>query len=209
MRIPFFKTTMKRISFLLVSLCCSFVTAEELASLFPFVVPYDVPVNAVTMSSLLDAPAGKHGFVRVQGEKFVTDAGAIRFWATNLSGEANFPDQEHADRLAERLARFGFNCVRLHWMDGNGIIFGQNVKSLRKLHPEQLDKLHYLVAALKKRGIYVNVNLHVARWLDDRDGFPHRDKRPTYDKGLDNFEPQMIELQRVCKSFVGVCRMVG
>ncbi len=177
-------------------LFCSFAAAEEFAPLFPFVVSYDAPKNAVNVSSLLDAPAGKHGFVRVKDGKFVTDQGEIRFWATNLSGGANFPEKESADRLADRLARFGFNCVRLHWMDGGNYFWGKDAKSLRKIDPATLDKLDYLVAALKKRGIYVNVNLHVARWMDDRDGFPHRDKRPKYDKGLDNFEPRMVELQK-------------
>ena len=168
--------------------------ADEPAT-FPFVVSYDAPQNAVNVSNMLDAPAGKHGFVRVKDGKFATDAGEIRFWATNLSGRGNFPDKEHADKLAARLARFGFNCVRLHHMD-SWAIWGDKPTSLRKLDPGMLDKLDYLVAAFKKRGIYINMNLHVGRWLDDRDGFPHKNKRPDYDKGLDNFEPRMIELQK-------------
>ncbi len=188
---------MRNIASMVVLMCCStFLVAEEFAPPFPFVVSYDAPKNAVNVSSLLDAPAGKHGFVRVKDGKFVTDAGEIRFWATNLSGGANFPEKGSADKLADRLARFGFNGVRLHWMDGGNYFWGKNPTSLRKIDPEALDKLDYLVAALKKRGIYVNVNLHVARWLDDRDGFPHRDKRPKYDKGVDNFDPRMIELQK-------------
>ncbi len=165
-------------------------------AMFPFVVSYDAPQNITNVSSFLEAPAGKHGFVRVEGDTFVHDGGEIRFWATNLSGAANFPAHEQSDRIAARLARFGFNCVRLHWMDAWDIFGGWNPKNHTDFDPEQVDRLEYLIYALKERGIYVNVNLHVARWLDDRDGFPHKDKRPTYDKGVGNFYPAMIDKQK-------------
>ena len=60
----------------------------------------------------------------------------------------------------------------------------------------QLDRFDYMIATFKKRGIYVNINLHVARKWDERDGFPEQAGRPGMDKGLDNFEPRMIELQK-------------
>ncbi|MDR0338018.1 MAG: cellulase family glycosylhydrolase [Planctomycetaceae bacterium] len=182
----------KIIVFIFVTVFCGIIEADEL---FPFAVSFDTPKDSITMSSLLDAPAGKHGFVRVQEDKFVTDAGEIRFWATNLSGRANFPEKNVAEKLADRLTRFGINCVRLHHMD-SWAIWGDKPKSQRKIDPILLDKLDYLIAVLKKRGIYVNINLHVGRWFDDRDGFPHKEKRPKYDKGLDNFETRMIELQK-------------
>lgn len=164
--------------------------------LFPFVVGGQLTAgSAVDASPHLDAPAGKHGFIRCEKGRFVHDGGAFRVYGTNFSGDANFPSKEYADKTADRLAALGINCVRFHWMDGYAI-WGKNAKTLRKIDPDQLDKLDYAIAALKKRGIYTNLNLHVARWLDDRDGFPHKDKRPTYDKGLDNFEPRMLELQK-------------
>ena len=147
--------------------------AEEFAPLFPFLISYDGPDNASSMAHLLDAPAGKHGFIRVKDGRFVTDAGPIRFHATNLTGPANFPAHETSDKLAARLARFGINCVRLHYMDalyGNfmtekrGGIFGGDPARQRNLDTEQMDRLDYLIAALKRRGIYVDMNLLVARY---------------------------------------------
>ena len=38
--------------------------ADELPPMFPFVLSYDAPDNASSMAHLLDAPAGRHGFVR-------------------------------------------------------------------------------------------------------------------------------------------------
>ncbi len=167
--------------------------------LFPFLISYDGPDNASSMAHLLDAPAGKHGFVRVENGRFVNDAGPVRLHATNLTGPANFPTHEQADRLAARLARFGINCVRLHHMDTYwkwlGII-ADDPATQRKFDPAQVERLDYMIAAFKKRGIYVDMNLHVGRWWDERDGFTDKEKRPGFDKGLDNFEPRMIELQK-------------
>ena len=67
---------------------------------FPFTVSYGGADNATSVAHLLDAPAGRHGFVRVEGSEFVTDAGRIRFNGTNLTGPANFPEHDVADRLA-------------------------------------------------------------------------------------------------------------
>lgn len=173
--------------------------AETPAPLFPFLISYDAPDNVTSMAHLLDAPAGKHGFVRVEDGHFVTDAGRIRLHATNLTGPANFPTHEQSDKVAARLARFGINCVRLHYFDaeyGNFMtekeagLFGKS-DALPKafaadpaveipFSAEQVDRQDYLIAALKKRGIYVNMNLHVAR-------FP---------KGLSFFDPLMIASEK-------------
>ena len=178
---------------------------EEAPPLFPFVISYDGPDNATSMAHLLDAPAGKHGFIRVEDGRFVTDAGPIRLNGTNLTGPANFPTHEDADQVADRLARFGFNCVRLHYFDakyGNFLeeklqgIIADDPTTQRNLDPAQLERFDYMIAAFKKQGIYVNINLHVARQWDERDGFPEKSGRPGMDKGLDNFEPRMIELQK-------------
>ncbi len=182
---------------------------EEFPPLFPFVISYDAPDNASNVAHLLDAPAGKHGFIRVENGHFVDDRGTVRLHGTNLTGPANFPTHEAADKLAARLARFGINCVRLHLFDSEvyasnfpkplertACIFGANPKSLRVFDPGQVDRQDYLIAALKKRGIYVNINLHCARKMDERDGFSGKDLRPPADNGLNNFEPRLIELQK-------------
>jgi hypothetical protein len=161
---------------------------------FPFVVSYDSPDNATNISQWLHRPAGKHGRVRVEDGKSVTDAGPLRFWATNLCFEACFPSREQAERLAARLARFGINGVRMHHMDSRSIWGNRPDKT--EIDPHQLDRLDYLVFQLKERGIYTNINLHVSRWLGEAEGFVAREQRPKYDKGLGNFEPRMIELQR-------------
>lgn len=181
------------------------VVPNGTAPLFPFQLSHDAPDNVTNFEHLLDAPAGKHGFIRVENGRFVTGKGPVRLCGTNLTGAANFPSKMDADKLAKRLAGLGINCVRLHYMDtqyGNFLhepeqgIIALDSKTQRNLDAHQLDRLDYLIAVLKRKGIYVDINLHVARWWDDRDGFPNKKRRPKFDKGLDNFEPHMIKLQK-------------
>ena len=186
------------------SLCMAVHAADgQPADMFPFVISYDSPKNVVNMSHLLPAPAGQDGRLRVSGEQFVNDRGPVRLHATNLTGAANFPTHEEAERLADRLARFGINCVRLHYFDadyGNFMqpheqgIVARDFRTRRRLDPERRERQDYLIAALKRRGIYVNINLHVARTLDARDGFAPG--TPWANKGVDAFDPRVIELER-------------
>jgi len=164
--------------------------------LFPFVVSYDAPDNVTNISRKLDAPAGKYGFVRVQDGKFFTDKGRIQFWGTNTCFGASFLNAAAADRMADRLARFGINCVRLHHMDMYDLWGGSNASTKMTFDRQQLDRLDYYIAALKKRGIYVNINLHVSRELDERDGFPPLKDRPLHDKGIDNYYRPLIEANK-------------
>jgi len=181
------------LSLVLVGLMGASGRAEQPA-LFPFVISYDAPQNVTNVSSWVKRPAGADGFVRAEGAHLVTDAGPVRFFGTNLCFEACFPEREDAKRLATRLARFGINCVRMHHMDSRSI-WGKSPNKLT-IDPEQLARLDYLIYQLKQHGIYVNLNLHVSRTLGPAEGFPHLEGRPKYDKGLDNFEPRMIEAQQ-------------
>jgi hypothetical protein len=115
-------------------------------------------------SSQLDAPAGKYGALIVSPEgkfEFEQRPGQrVRFWGVNLCFSAQYLEQAEADALAERLARSGYNTVRLHHFDRDLVV--PNADSW-ELDPVQLDKLDYLFAALKNRGIYINIDLYSSR----------------------------------------------
>ncbi|HSU31682.1 MAG TPA: hypothetical protein VLJ11_10640 [Bryobacteraceae bacterium] len=71
---------------------------------------------------LLDAPAGKHGFIGVSGGHLATpDGKRIRFWGVNLAGwtkgSALLPPHHDAEVYASTLARLGINCVRFQFLD--------------------------------------------------------------------------------------------
>ena len=69
-------------------------------------------------SYLLDAPAGKHGFVESRkGHFYFEDGTRARFLGFNVAARSNTPDHETADKLAERFASMGVNIIRLHAAD--------------------------------------------------------------------------------------------
>jgi hypothetical protein len=62
-----------------------------------------------------------------------------------------FPDRETAERYARQLAMRGYNIARLHFLDAS-LMFGREADFA--FDPETLDRVHYLLAALKRNGIY-------------------------------------------------------
>ncbi|WP_426239687.1 glycoside hydrolase [Pararhizobium sp. DWP1-1-3] len=62
-----------------------------------------------------------------------------------------FPNHADADLYAAQLAKHGYNIARLHFVDAS-LMFGRNPDF--DFDPETLDRVHYLLAALKRNGIY-------------------------------------------------------
>jgi len=165
---------------------------------FPIAIPAEGSV--VDVSALNAEPAGASGFVTVRDGVLVDGRGErIRFLGTNLTFADAFPDKELAPGIAWRMAALGINVVRFHHLDNQYRprgIWDPDYPDFQHMDAEQLDRLDWLIYQLRERGIYTNLNLHVSRWFNEADGFPNREARPHYDKGLDNFEPRMIELQQ-------------
>ena len=137
----------------------------------PFTMNHRQGTNSViNLSFLLDAPAGKDGFIRVQGGHLVKpDGKPIRFWGFNLTewsrGSVEIPPKEDAPMWADTLARFGVNYVRLHFLDlaaPRGLIDATR-DDTQHFDPAQLDKEDFFISELLKRGIYVDLNLNVGR----------------------------------------------
>jgi hypothetical protein len=168
--------------------------------------PFDGSKTPTDVSFLNDAPAGKHGFIGTRGEQFVDGQGKpIRFWGVNLNFGGVFPDKKDAPGIAARLAKFGFNAVRLHHYEGNaapnGIWKAAALGSSRLEYPREfdadmLDRMDFLMAELIKRGIYINLNLHVARKTADAEGVTSANLLPEKDKGTSYFDPRLIQLQQ-------------
>jgi hypothetical protein len=111
-----------------------------------------------------DAPAGKFGRViaRKDGQfAFEKDPDtARRFYGVNFCFSAQYMSHEDSDKVADRLARLGYNAVRIHHYEGELISKQANSTTL---NPEKLDQLDYLLAAFSKRGIYTTTDLFVSR----------------------------------------------
>ncbi|MHC4699668.1 MAG: hypothetical protein ACYTFQ_03740, partial [Planctomycetota bacterium] len=129
--------------------------------------------SLVDLSFLLDAPAGKDGFLRTSDGHLAKPNGErFRIWGVNFTGASCFPSKQDAPVVAQHLARFGINCVRFHFLDSNwsASVFVEGRDDTRALDERQLDLWDYFVAELKKRGIYTNINLNVGRNYRKGDG---------------------------------------
>ena len=147
-------------------------------------------------NSLLPAPAAINGPITARDGHFFSGNTRTRFLGVNFCFAASFPTHADADIVAARLARFGINIVRFHHMDTQpypGGLFEGNTDQLSK---EALDRLDYLIAALKKNGIYANLNLHVSHSFSRALKLPGANEAPTADKLIDLFDPTLIEAEK-------------
>ncbi len=137
-----------------------------------------VPGSALDFSGMgfTDAPAGKYGWLKAEGPHFEFEnkpGVAQRFYGVNFCFTANFPSQEQAEQLADRLVRLGYNSVRIHHHD-NGCVEGS--PDTLTLNPDQMARLDGFLAACFKRGLYATTDLYVSRKISwrhigiDRDG---------------------------------------
>ena len=164
----------------------------------------DPTLDEIDLSFLLDAPAGKHGFLTVgeDGHFRFEDGTPIRFFGTNVVSSACCPEKRMAEIVAERLAKYGVNMLRLHVTDSGwgGALIDYSDGTSRRLSEENLDRHDYFVAQLIERGIYVYFDL-----LDYRKFLPGDGVRDAENmgvrwehsiKGASIFDPRMIELQK-------------
>lgn len=166
--------------------------------------------GTLDFSHLLDTPAGKHGFVRVRnGHMVFEDGKRARFLGFNVAARSNMPDHETADKMAARFASMGVNLIRLHAADNiisdepctwtcspEAPLLDYASGSSRAFHPVGLDRFDYFFAKLKEKGIYLHIDLLVARAFVPGDGLsypggiaPTKKRYPMYNKRL-------IELQK-------------
>ena len=150
------------------------------------------------LSFLLDAPAGRDGFVRARrGHLVRPDGRRFRAWGVNLTGAAALPPKEDAPRLAALLASRGVNAARLHFLDldaPRGLV-AAGTKDSRTFDASMLDRLDFFVAELKRRGVYTDLNLNVGRRYRAGDGVREHDWL-GYAKALTLYDEGLARLQR-------------
>ncbi|MDI9499059.1 MAG: hypothetical protein QM270_11335 [Bacillota bacterium] len=137
----------------------------------------DMPVD-ISSAFGRTAPAGRHGFLQVQGDRLVFEDGTPGlFWGVNFNGGACFPPFDYSEKVAARLRKSGVNLVRFHQLDAewntpNIFSFqkGQRVGHTQSLHPESMKRLDYLVSCLKKEGVYCYLDMNTYRNFKSGDG---------------------------------------
>lgn len=170
----------------------------------PYTLPWDdMPVD-LSFVYKKEKPAGKHGFLKVEGERFVFEDGTeARFWGTNFNSAQSFPSHDHSEKVAKRLAKTGVNIVRFHQMDAEWStpnIFqftkGENKPNTLAFDPESIDRLDYLIHCLKQEGIYIYMDLLTYRRFKTGDGVEAADKLADAAKPYSTFNRRLIELQK-------------
>ncbi len=103
--------------------------------------------------------AGAKGYVRRDGDDFrLADGQKVRFWAVNVSAGNAGQSRDSVDYLARKLAKQGVNMVRYH-----SALFDRSGDGT-EAHAGKLDDLQYLVAAMKKQGIYTKLSFFFPLW---------------------------------------------
>jgi hypothetical protein len=167
----------------------------------PFASDETLATGALDSSHLLDAPAGKHGFLSVgkDGHFYFEDGVRGRFVGVNIQGAQALPTHQQAEAYAEWLARLGFNLVRFHHLDAPWAkpnIFDARFDDTQHLSTESLDRLDYFISELKRRGIYVYLDLLVSRKFKKGDQVPGYVRISRGAKGVAQFNRRLIELQK-------------
>ena len=150
------------------------------------------------------APAGRHGFIKVEGDKMVFEDGTpALFWGVNFNGGACFPDFDYSKKVASRLRKTGVNLVRFHQLDAewdSPHIFafqkGQRIGSTTTLHPESMKRLDYLVACLKEEGIYCYLDMNTYRNFKTGDGVENAAQLEDAADPYCYYDRKLIELQK-------------
>lgn len=153
---------------------------ETMSGWYPFNGHGAVPAASVwRMDDWLDAPAGRLGRIRSEGDSLVYGGRAIRLWGLNLSYAACAPETALADRRADFYAALGINAVRLHkYADGEGWAGILAPGESTRFDDAALARMDYFVAALKRRGIYVNLS----PVFIIKPGVGERDRLPFFDE---------------------------
>jgi len=161
-------------------------------------------------SFLLDAPAGKSGFVKVGSDghfHFTKTNKRIRFFGITIAASNVDVSHKRIDEVLDVLARAGCNLVRFHELDNRG---GEKFNLLRRniidesyphekdsqhFDKEYLDRLDYWIAGAKKRGIYLYLVVRGYRTFKTDDKVPAANQMDRKGSPYSLFDDHMIELQ--------------
>lgn len=118
--------------------------------------------SALDFSSMFLSPA-KNERITIKNGMFVDQSGSqVRFLCsatTFLRPEGGFPSHDLADQYAEQFRMRGYNLVRMVFSDAS--LMAGREKDF-DFDPEQLDRYYYFLSALKKRGIYLELDIQTS-----------------------------------------------
>jgi hypothetical protein len=148
---------------------------------------------------LLEAPAGRYGFLRTTSDGHFAwpDGRRAKFWGVNISNRSVFTSKARIDRVVDVLARSGCNMVRFEALDSTDALLDvPGSSSSRAMNVTRLDLLDYWIFRLKERGIYIYLNLLDFRSFKEGDEVAAWDRIGRAAKPYAVFDPRLIELQK-------------
>jgi len=118
--------------------------------------------SGIDLSFLNEKVAGQNGFIQAKDDQFLLGNGTpVRFWSANVASRSIFGKEDsEVDYLAARLAKNGFNMVRLHGglMDRDGTDPGAiNLGELRRLQT--------CIRIFNQHGIYCLLSSYYPLWM--------------------------------------------
>jgi hypothetical protein len=133
---------------------------------FPFTVSWDdsAAVAFSMTERLRDAPAGKHGWIRADGDLLVFEDGTpARLWGIGMSASPEFPpaDKATASALVRKLSKYGFNVVRIRGIDAPTVGLYRPWARTGRLDDAVMDRIDFFVSELRKAGIYYSLGINV------------------------------------------------
>ena len=181
-------------SFLMVATVCCLADTAVGQDFVPFVIPARIsPGQPIWVTDY--QPIETRSERLTAAEHFRRGGRDVRLWGVNLCFGGDFPTHEDAPYVAERLAAAGVNSVRCHHMDTSRWPRGiWNAQDGKTIEPQALDRLDYFINELAKRGIFVNLNLHVGRAHSQYLGLPRANTE--FDKIVGIFTPALIDAQK-------------
>lgn len=173
------------------------------------------PGSAIDFSRFLDAPAGKYGRVVSKGNHFEFEnrpGVPFRFYGSNIVYQIHYQPKDRVDKVADHYAATGYNILRMHMFDIPQSVYTENGEV--KIRPEYMDKLDYLVAALKKRGVYITLDLFGTRSIGEGElpefpgrKFTHREFKGLMfvsESALKNYESYVAGLMNHVNPYTGL-----
>ena len=158
------------------------------------------PKSVTDMSHLIEAPAGKHGFLKRIGAdlKFEKADRPVKFWGCGANVASETYTKAQLTQRAKYLRKHGINMARQH------PVFGM-LGPLENggFNAERADRFDCWFAELKKHGIYSTWSVFYPLLIGPDDGYPPElfselESRPgglRSTSGLVNFERQLQDLQ--------------
>ncbi len=128
----------------------AFCQAER-SNWFEFYSAENFTPSVIDMSDWLDVPAGKHGFLQIDGTDFKFEDGTpVKFWGVNICSARPYSEKDYAEQWARILAKYGVNAVRFHKFTYHG--FKSEYSTV--IDPAMFMLMDFFHDQLRRKGIY-------------------------------------------------------